>query len=190
MDRRKQRMQGFFGWVDDGKTPTIVCARSAERTPQEVADGVSLTLREVRVYHFGRGGEVTSVSAGSLFYDLTSEVLRSTGYKRKAASTSELLESGTTKDMAEFQWRLSRGLSTGLLGLLAIRLGWGRRRRDRYGRLILAIACYVAYYLLSLAARAWVEGGRVPFVPGLWWVDIGLGVLLLAPRMGRRRRSS
>ena len=38
---------------------------------------------------------------------------------------------------------------------------------------------YAAYYNLKAMAKTWVERGIVGPVPGLWWVDVLLGVVVL-----------
>lgn len=102
------------------------------------------------------------------------------GYSPVAAPTQRLAASHAPADIAEFQWRLSTGISTLLLALLGMSLSWGRPRQSRYTKFGPAILAYSAYYLLCTIARTWVEHGRVGPLPGLWWAPATLTVAILA----------
>jgi lipopolysaccharide export system permease protein len=111
-------------------------------------------------------------------------------YSPVAARTARLAESSAPADIAEFQWRLSTGISTLLLGLLGMPLSRGRPRQNRYAKFGPAILVYSGYYLLCTSARTWVEHGAVGRIPGLWWAPCLLALLLLAaiygPALGGR----
>lgn len=102
------------------------------------------------------------------------------GYSPVAASTARLAFSSAPADIAEFQWRLSTGISTLLLGLLGIPLSRGRPRQSKYAKFGPAILVYSAYYLLCTTARTWVQHGAVGRFPGLWWAPFLLAMFLLA----------
>ncbi len=102
------------------------------------------------------------------------------GYSPVAASTAHLAGSSAPRDVAEFQWRLSTGISTLLLGLLGIPLSRGRPRQNKYAKFGPAILIYSGYYLLCTSARTWVEHGQVGRIPGLWWAPALLAAFLLA----------
>ena len=99
-------------------------------------------------------------------------------YKSKSASTRTLAQSSSPLDQAEFQWRLSTGVSTLLLALLAVPLSHSLPRQGRYAKLMIAVAVYAGYYILIGVARTWVEQGQQPY---LWWVPglLGIGVFML-----------
>jgi lipopolysaccharide export system permease protein len=102
-------------------------------------------------------------------------------YRRKAASTATLARSGAPMDIAELQWRLTTPVATVFLALLGIPLGRAVPRQGRYARFAAAVVAYAAYYNVKAMAKTWVEHGSVGPVPGLWWVDVLLGgVVLLA----------
>lgn len=101
------------------------------------------------------------------------------GYSAVAASTWRLASSNTSADIAEFQWRLSTGISTLLLGLLGVPMSRTRPRRSKYAKFGPAILIYSAYYLLCTSARTWVEHGAVGKFPGLWWAPCLLALFLL-----------
>ena len=66
-----------------------------------------------------------------------------------------------------------------LLALLALLLSRGRRRRDRYARILLAVLAYVAYFNLAALLRNQVEQGSLPAIPGMFWVDLLLALILV-----------
>ncbi|NRA95218.1 MAG: hypothetical protein HRU14_03315, partial [Planctomycetes bacterium] len=49
------------------------------------------------------------------------------------------------------------------------------------------VSVCVVYQLVSLSARSWVKEGVVGPIPGVWWVD-GVVLLLLVSVRGRRLR--
>ena len=78
---------------------------------------------------------------------------------------------------AELQWRVSVGISTFLLAMLAVPLCAIRPRQSRYLMLLPAVFIYIAYINLLFFARRFVEAGVVPVWFGMWWVH---GLMLLA----------
>jgi len=104
---------------------------------------------------------------------------KDTSYRRKAASTTDLSKSDATKDIAEYQWRLSTPLATLALALLAVPLSRSAPRQGRHVSFIVAIAVYIGLFILTSAARNWVADGLVPALPGIWWV-YALPLLLYA----------
>jgi lipopolysaccharide export system permease protein len=80
------------------------------------------------------------------------------------------------------QWRLSTPLSTLLLALLGVPLSQSNPRKGKFANLGLAIVIFAFYYQLFVIAKTWVEKGKVPPLPGIWWVPAllaGLTVVLL-----------
>jgi lipopolysaccharide export system permease protein len=100
-------------------------------------------------------------------------------YRRKAASSERLAASSQPKDIAEFQWRLSTGLSTVLMALLAIPLSRVAPRRSKYGKVTAAIVLFFVFYNLSLIAKTMVEKKVVGAVPGIWWVNALLAIIVI-----------
>ena len=106
------------------------------------------------------------------------------GYRTKATATARLVGSTSADDRAELQWRLSTGVSAVLLALIAIPLGRTRPRGGRYGRILLAVAVYAAYFNFLGIARSGVEQGTLHH---LWWAPLGLAVLVAAGMLTSRR---
>ena len=101
------------------------------------------------------------------------------GYKRKAVSLRRLAASQNPGDLAEYQWRLSMPVASLVLGLLAVPLSRSRPRHGRFSRLFVAILAFALYYNLLSVARTWVDQGKVPAMPGIWWAHFIPAALLL-----------
>jgi lipopolysaccharide export system permease protein len=100
-------------------------------------------------------------------------------YRSKASSTSELAGSKKPADLAEFQWRLTTPVTTLLLGVLAVPLSRTPPRSGRYAKTVAAVLVFAVFYIFSVMAKNWVEQGTVGAIPGVWWPDILLGLLIL-----------
>lgn len=91
---------------------------------------------------------------------------------------------------AEREWRLIQPLTVLVLILIAVPLAQTRPRQGRYARLVPAILVYVLYFNLLGVGQTWVAHGRIPPLPGLWWVPLLFaagGLMLLWVRHGTRR---
>ena len=100
-------------------------------------------------------------------------------YKRKAATTSYLLQSEQLPDIAELQWRFSTPLSTILLSLIAIPLSRVVPRQGKYSKVAVAIIIFAIYYNLHAMTKTWVGQGMIPPSPGIWWVNGLLAMIVL-----------
>lgn len=120
-------------------------------------------------------------------YPILSGSIPSDRYRRKAATTSHLLQSDRLEDRAELQWRLSTPLSTILLALLGIPLSRTNPRRGKYAKLGTALVIFAVYYQLFTIAKTQVENGTISPVIGIWWVPALLMALTLFMfwRMGK-----
>jgi lipopolysaccharide export system permease protein len=57
-----------------------------------------------------------------------------------------------------------------VLTALAVPLGRLRPRQGRYAHVWIAVLVFALYANLALAARTWLERGRIAPDLGLWWV--------------------
>lgn len=112
-------------------------------------------------------------------YPIVADSSKSGRYRRKAASTSHLLQSDRLEDVAELQWRLSTPLSTILLALLGIPLSRTNPRKGKFAKLGLALIIFAVYYQLFVIAKTQVENGAISPMIGIWWVPGLLTVLVL-----------
>ena len=101
-------------------------------------------------------------------------------YKSKAVDTLQLAGSNKPDDLAEFQWRLTTPVTTLLLGILGVPLSRSAPRRGRFAKTVVAALIFALFYNFSVMAKNWVEQGLVGAIPGVWWPDILLGLLIIA----------
>jgi lipopolysaccharide export system permease protein len=134
-----------------------------------------LVLNDANVYKNVADGPDVFAELGTFSLWIPAAEADPVGYKTKSTSTFDLRDSGSTEDLAEFQWRMSTPLSALLLALLAIPLSRSRPRQGRYARMLGAIVIYSVYFNLLDVGRTWVEGGTSP---GIWWVPALLGLLV------------
>jgi lipopolysaccharide export system permease protein len=109
--------------------------------------------------------------------------------KIKATSTIQLAGSQNPGKLAEFQWRLTTPLTTLLLGILAVPLSRSRPRRGRHAKTVVAVLVFALFYNLSVMAKNWVEQGVVGAIPGVWWPDAVLGLLIIVLLSGPALRA-
>lgn len=91
---------------------------------------------------------------------------------RDSRTTTALLQSDSPRDKAELQRRLSLPIMVVMLTLLAVPLARVSPRQGRYGRLVVAILCYLLYSNLLAASGVWVSAGQIPLTVGVWWVHL------------------
>jgi lipopolysaccharide export system permease protein len=113
-------------------------------------------------------------------------------------STAQLFASDSPKLRAELHWRLGLPIMTLVLTVLAVPLGRLRPRQGRYAHVWIAVLVFALYSNLALAARTWLEHGRIAPKLGLWWVHalflIASITFIALPRLRRvwhtRQRSA
>ena len=98
---------------------------------------------------------------------------------KSAVPTSQLLENGQAKDMAELQWRISMPISALLLAMLGLVISRTSPRQGRFAKLFVAILVYVIYNNLISVGRSWVEQSKIPVEIGVWWVHLLLVVIIM-----------
>jgi len=153
-----------------------VITAGAGRMEYEVRPGYyRLILSDASVYKHVENGADVVAELGNFSLWIPVVEAGEVGYKAKSTSTFDLRDSGSTEDLAEFQWRLSTPLSALLLALLAIPLSRSKPRQGRYARMLAAIVIYAVYFNLLDVSRTWVESGTSR---GIWWVPALLGLLV------------
>ena len=165
-------MRNVFHYVNEQERREIILSRYAIQVRQEDNSRTEIHLHDGtihRLYFDGSDDELVSFQKMVLFLDDSDTDI---GYKRKAASTMELMFSEQPRDVAELQWRLSRPLVTILLALIAIPLSRSSPRQGRNEKIFTATMIFALYYNLSGLARTWVEQGTVGSFPGIWWLHI------------------
>ncbi len=158
---------------ENGQAIQLIVAREAERLPQaSPTPNVTLLFQDARLYQLDLQSHRDLVAEiDQLTLSLSTEVTGQVGQDRKAAATLSLMASSEPKDIAEWQWRVSRPLSSWVLALWAVPLARNRPRQGRYSRLLPALLGFVAYYQLSLFARNSLRSEWLPSWIGLFWSD-------------------
>lgn len=168
----------FTSMIKDDRRVAI---RAASMTRQQSGDGPpTLVFHDGHLYQIDRQGNGDRVLDFKTLDWKLSESPSVIGYKRKAASTLKLWHSSDPDDISERQWRFTRPVATLFLALLGIAFARAAPRRGRSANVFAATVCFVVYYNLAGVARTWVEHGTVPPIPGIYWVDGLVAVLLIA----------
>ena len=175
------RMQRVFIQTISGDTVTIVSADEAFHEPADDprAAGFLVCIR-ARTYDFSPSQVVVSQTVSAeLRVKLDNPDDAPIGYKRKAAPTWELARSLRSSDIAELQWRLSTPVFAFLMGLLGFPLSRASPREGKYAKLFMSAVSYAVFYNLQLIAKTWVEQDVVRSIPGLWWPNLLLTLLIV-----------
>jgi lipopolysaccharide export system permease protein len=181
IDPDSSRMQRVFMQTISGDTVTIVSADEAFHQPRDDgrAGGFLVCIR-ARSYDLSSSQDGMSWTVSpELVVKLDNPDDVPIGYKRKAAPTWQLAHSLASPDIAELQWRLSTPVFAFLIGLLGFPLSRARPREGKYAKLFMSAVSYGAFYNLQLIAKTWVEQGVVKPIPGLWWPDLLLALLVV-----------
>jgi lipopolysaccharide export system permease protein len=173
------RLSGVFVHSEDrGVRQVIVAERASQRVDPLTGERTLIALRG-RQYRISLGEGPDRV----IGFERTEMPLRAEEvvpeYRRKAVPTATLMRSRDPTEVAELQWRLTTPLATVGLALLGIPLSRAAPRQGRYARFATAVVAYAAYYNLKALAKTWVERGVVGPLPGLWWVDALLAVVVV-----------
>jgi lipopolysaccharide export system permease protein len=181
VDPDSGRMQRVFIQTISGDTVTIVSADEAFHEPADDprAAGFLVCIR-ARTYDFSPSQVVVSQTVSAeLRVKLDNPDDAPIGYKRKAAPTWELARSLRSSDIAELQWRLSTPVFAFLMGLLGFPLSRASPREGKYAKLFMSAVSYAVFYNLQLIAKTWVEQDVVRSIPGLWWPNLLLTLLIV-----------
>ena len=177
----QERAEGVFVEQRNESFRKIIRAREAWQEIDPASGEKSVVLHDGYQYELEAAGGKTSLFRFQTFrLILTPKEIESIGYRRKAATTMSLTTSSVAEDKAEFQWRLSTGFSTILLGLLGIPLSRTAPRRGKSANIFMGVIIFAIYYNMTAMAKTWMEQGVVGSFPGIWWPHVLLAVLLIA----------
>lgn len=179
-DQRSGRMQKIFIQSRSEDRVRLVWAEEGYYHGRvEAGAGRTLVCSGAQIYELSRSDSaVRQVTSDRLVLEWEKPHALSEAYRRKATPTWQLARSDSSKDIAEFQWRLSTPIAAFLMGLLGVPLSRAKARQGKYAKLFVSVLCYVIFYNLSMMAKTWVEQGVVNTVPGIWWVHLLLGILV------------
>ena len=181
IDPDSGRMQRVFLQTVSDDTVTIVSADEAFHQPADDPRSAGfLVCIRARTYDLSPSqDDISRTVSAELIIKLDNPDDVPIGYKRKAAPTWQLARSFASPDIAELQWRLSTPVFAFLMGLLGFPLSRARPREGKYAKLFISALGYGAFYNLQLIAQTWVEQGVVKSIPGLWWPDLLLALLIV-----------
>ncbi len=94
-------------------------------------------------------------------------------------TTAQLMDSPSSKNQAELQWRLSVPLGALLLAGLAFPLSVSSPRQGRFAKLGLAIVIYLIYSNVLILFQTWIANEKFPVFPGLYLVHFVLFTVIL-----------
>lgn len=92
--------------------------------------------------------------------------------RRKALSTSFLLDSNNRSHKSELQHRFLLPLSVFVFSLAGVILSRSLPREGTFGRIVLAILFYTFFLNLQVLSHTWMRDGVTPLWMGRWWVFV------------------
>jgi lipopolysaccharide export system permease protein len=180
LNQKENRAEGVFIEQREENSRKVTRAGEAWLEIDPLTDEKSIALRNGYHYEFLDNDSNTKIFRfQSTRLALVPKQVDSIVYRRKAASTKSLYSSSEPGDVAEFQWRISTGFSTVLLGLLGVPLSRTAPRRGRSANVFFGVIIFAVYYNVTAIAKIWVEQEAVGSFPGVWWPHVLLAVLFV-----------
>lgn len=187
---RGQTLEGVFHYTRENNRSDIILARQGYQVRTGEYQAPQLHLLDGTMYRIDPANEHGSIIHFSRFVFMP-DANATMDYQRKAAATLQLAQSDDPRDVAEFQWRISRLLATLLLAMVAIPLSRATPRQGKGEKIIAAAIIFAVYYNLSGLAQTWVEQGTVSSIPGVWWLHaLMLIVVVLVLTPGFRKKTA
>jgi len=160
---------------------------------QSLQDGVFATINSQTAtmnelpggrYVIFQAGERVQGQPGSLDYQIeqfseyairVENVVSAVNYNQVAKPFAELLNSGSLKDLAEAQRRLSGPLAVLLFAFIAVPLAQVSPRGGVYGNILVGFLIYFSYGNLLKVGQLWVGQGQIP----VWLGGVSVNLVLL-----------
>jgi len=178
LDVENTRMQHVFVALDRSHEKLIFTARSARRMIDE--QGNRYLVLEDGYRYQGLPGQANYTvmqyaEHAILIHQATDE---QTHQRPDSMSTLALWQAGDSRHLAELQMRLAIPLGMILLAPFAVLLSYTTPRQGRYAKLFAAILIYFIFGNLLEVAQKAVAQGDLPIWLGVWWVHLGMGMLI------------
>jgi len=186
------KLNGIFHYISRDNISEIILAKNGYQEYTGEYQPPKLHLLDGFMYRMNRSSTRDSIIKFSRFVYMPSPEV-ALDYQRKAAPTFELASSNESRDTAEFQWRVSRALSTILLAMIAIPLSRSSPRQGKSEKVIAAAVIFAIYYNLNGLAQTWVEQGTIGNIPGVWWLHMLMLIIVItifSPKLKTRPNSS
>ena len=104
--------------------------------------------------------------------------------RSKSLSVRQLRASSAPTDVAELQWRESRGITTLLMALMAVSLSRLKPRQGRFATLLPLALVFTLIFFGGNVCRTLVAAGTLPALPGVWLFSL-LMLLAVAALLAR-----
>ena len=180
VDHQKNEAGRVFIRTEREDSLQVIFARRANQTLEQTTGKQILVFSDGHLYEFSRTGEkgrVIQFEQSAMPLEPKENLHQK--YRVKAESTVALARSEDSKEIAEFQWRLSTPLACILLAAIGVPLSRSSPRHGKYAKLTTAVVIFAVYYNLSALTKKWVERGILDTNPGIWWLQLLLAGLLL-----------
>ncbi|MEE9413370.1 MAG: LPS export ABC transporter permease LptF [Methylococcales bacterium] len=179
VEPRNNRLNNVFFSTQNQQRTQVIRAEYAIRPETQLGAPRELIFHKGYSYDMDQRKPIDVVLNFSTLKLPIGDIDNTVGYKAKSAQTLDLKGSPSPKDLAEFQWRITRPLATILLAILAVPLSRTKPRQGRYSKAVWAIILYAVYFNLTGMAKSWVKDGAVGAIPGLWWPEVLLFIAVL-----------
>ncbi|MEM7217753.1 MAG: LPS export ABC transporter permease LptF [Pseudomonadota bacterium] len=172
---KRDELGGVFVRTRSGDSVEVIASDAGIVREFATASEHELELLNARVFRADRDQFALLGQFGRFQLMIPAAEFDPPEYKPKSAASAVLARSTDPMDQAEYQWRLSTGVSTLLLALLAVPLSRSLPRQGRYAKLMIAVGIYAAFYILMGVARTWVEQQELGTI---WWAPALLAVVV------------
>lgn len=148
-----------------------------------------LVLEQGSTYSLDKQTNTWSITQyGGYFMRVEPPEAESLSLKNKSLTTGQLLDAPQAPEWAELHWRLAAPISILILCFMAVPLARTQPRKGKFSRLFPAIMVYLAYALLMMNGRRFIETEKIPDIVGLWWAHIlAIGFCLWLYRPTKRK---
>lgn len=171
-----QDMEEIFVYAMAGEEPIITLAAQAQKYTDKTTKSVYLRLKNGSRYH----GFPTDANKKILDFDVydlqiidgNKQHSSEGAAKIESKPTLDILFSSDTKEIAEWQWRLSQPISVLMLSVFGILLGKASPRGGKNLGVIIGIMVFIIYNNALLVAKSSLEHGELLPIIGLWWVHL------------------
>jgi lipopolysaccharide export system permease protein len=180
VDQQKNQAERIFIQTKSENSLQIIYGGQATQFNDETTGKPILVVQDGHLYEFSNSNEnglILDFETSAMHLMPEDDIQHE--YKVKAAATKTLLQSENLEEIAELQWRFTAPLSTVLLALLSIPLSRSSPRQGKYVKAPLAILIFAVYYNFSALTKKWVSQGVIDPVPGIWWGQLLLAVLII-----------
>jgi lipopolysaccharide export system permease protein len=173
----KTQMQKVFilqperGGSKQGLT-MLIAEKGSMRTRNEGRDRYLVLSNGYRYDGAPGHPDLRAISYDTYGVLLPKDEIREESSKVKAIPSSKLVGAGTSKEVAELQWRIALPFLVPIVVLLAVPLSRVNPRQGRFKQLLPALLIYMVYLGALLGVKGAMEDGKVAFMPGLWGIHL------------------